>query len=51
MGEEMAVIDQGKCMGCGVCEDVCPIGAISLERDPSKGEPLDLAELMGKAEY
>jgi ferredoxin len=35
-------------MGCGVCEDVCPIGVISLERDPSNGEPLDLAELKGK---
>jgi len=50
MDDEMAVVDQGKCMGCGVCEDVCPIGAISLERDPSKGEPLDLAELMSKTE-
>ncbi len=50
MDDEMAVIDQAKCMGCGVCEDVCPIGAISLKREPSKGEPLDLAELMNKTE-
>lgn len=50
MDDEMAVIDQAKCMGCGVCEDVCPIGAISLKREPSKGEPLDLVELMSKTE-
>jgi len=50
MGDEMAVVDSAKCMGCGVCEDVCPIGAISLKREPSKGEPLDLSELMSKTE-
>ncbi|UCG83312.1 MAG: 4Fe-4S dicluster domain-containing protein [Dehalococcoidia bacterium] len=42
---QVAVIDSVKCMGCGVCEDMCPVTAITLERDPSKGEPLDLAEL------
>lgn len=42
---QKAVIDLTKCMGCGVCEDVCPIGAISLRREPSKGEPLDIEEL------
>jgi ferredoxin len=40
-----AVINEVKCMGCGVCEDICPIGAISLRREPSKGDPLDLEEL------
>jgi len=40
-----AVINESKCMGCGVCVDVCPIGAISLRREPSKGDPLDLDEL------
>jgi ferredoxin len=39
-------VDKEKCMGCGVCEDVCPVEAISLRREPSKGEPLDLAELL-----
>ena len=48
MGDEVAMVDQAKCMGCGVCEDICPIGAISLKREPSKGEPLDLSELMSK---
>ena len=44
-----AVIDPRNCMGCGVCEDICPIGAVTLERDPSKGEPLDIEELVSKA--
>jgi Fe-S-cluster-containing hydrogenase component 2 len=43
---ERAVVDPEKCMGCGVCSDVCPSDWITLRKDPSKGEPLDLAELM-----
>jgi len=50
MGDEVAMVDQAKCMGCGVCEDICPIGAIRLKREPSKGEPLDLSELVSKTE-
>jgi ferredoxin len=42
-------VDKEKCMGCGVCEDVCLVEAISLHREPSKGEPLDLAELLKAA--
>ncbi len=42
-------IDKDKCMGCGVCEDVCLPGAINLQREPSKGDPLDLAELLEAA--
>lgn len=47
--KQKAVIDQAKCMGCGVCEDKCPIRAISLRREPAKGEPLDVEELKGQA--
>jgi len=42
---QKAVINEAKCMGCGVCVDVCPVDAISLRREPSKGDPLDLDEL------
>ncbi|NQT71261.1 MAG: 4Fe-4S binding protein [Chloroflexi bacterium] len=48
MNEEgdKAVISYDKCMGCGVCEGVCPDGSISMKRDAAKGEPLDLDELL-----
>ena len=46
---ESCSVDKDKCMGCGICEDVCLPGAISLRREPSKGEPLDLAELLEAA--
>lgn len=39
-------VDKDKCMGCGLCEDACLPRAITLRREPSKGDPLDLAELL-----
>ena len=41
----VAVVDHAKCMGCGACEHTCAVGAMKLERDPAKGEPLDIEEL------
>jgi Uncharacterized Fe-S center protein len=26
-----ATVDKEKCLGCGQCVDVCPVGAIKLE--------------------
>ena len=26
-----AKVDTEKCLGCGVCESVCPVGAIKVE--------------------
>ncbi len=46
--ENVAVVNSEKCMGCGICEDTCPEDAIALKRDPSKGDPLDLKELIGQ---
>jgi len=46
---ESCSVNKDKCMGCGICEDVCLPGAISLRREPSKGDPLDLGELLEAA--
>ena len=42
-------VDVSRCMGCGVCIDKCPQEAISLVRDRSKPEPLEIFVLMEKA--
>jgi heterodisulfide reductase subunit A len=33
----VSVVDQEKCMGCGLCEASCPFGAINLAKVPGKG--------------
>lgn len=38
--------DENKCMGCGVCLAHCEQGALSLRREPSKGEPLEIFNLI-----
>jgi Pyruvate/2-oxoacid:ferredoxin oxidoreductase delta subunit len=44
-----AHIDAAACMGCGVCVAHCPQEAISLLRDATKGEPLEIQKLMAHA--
>jgi ferredoxin len=43
---EVPTVDLKKCMGCGVCTGQCPAEAISLERDETKGVPLDVRSLV-----
>jgi ferredoxin len=50
IGEQLiAQIDWDNCMGCGVCMDKCPNDAISLQRTPEKGVPLEVQVLMDLA--
>ena len=44
-----ARIDAGACMGCEVCVARCPQEAISLVREPAKGEPLEIEKLIAPA--
>ena len=44
-----ARIDASACMGCGVCVSKCPEGALSLQRDPTVVEPLEIQELIAQA--
>ena len=45
----VALIDAIACMGCGVCVAHCPQEAIELVRDPAKGEPPEIQELIAHA--
>ena len=46
LGEYHSEVDAEKCMGCGVCISKCEQGALSLVREPGKGEPLEIVDLM-----
>lgn len=41
-----AVVDASSCMGCGVCVTHCTQEAISLQRDSTRGEPLEIMKLI-----
>jgi ferredoxin len=45
----VAVVDVEICMGCGVCVSQCDQEACALLRDPTKGEPLVIQELIAGA--
>jgi len=45
----LSQVDESLCMGCGVCVAHCDQGALSLERDPARGEPLEIQKLITKA--
>jgi Pyruvate/2-oxoacid:ferredoxin oxidoreductase delta subunit len=42
----VAAVDREACMGCGVCVSHCAQEALSLVREPSKGEPLEIEALL-----
>lgn len=47
--DNVAVIHSDDCFGCGVCVDICKQKAITLNRDPAKGVPLEIHKLMEEA--
>lgn len=49
VSDGLAVVDDALCMGCGVCVSKCEEGALLLVRDPNKGEPLEIHELIASA--
>jgi ferredoxin len=47
MGDDTPEFKPEKCMGCGVCTDVCSQGCLSMTRDdPAVCEPLDVDVLI-----
>ncbi len=49
MLEGKAYIDHEACFGCGVCVDKCQNNAVTFNRDPQKGIPLEIEKLMKEA--
>lgn len=50
MLEGKAYIDHEVCFGCGVCVDKCQNNAVTFNRDPQKGIPLEIEKLMKEAQ-
>jgi len=47
MGEEVARLDVGKCIGCGLCVSHCSTAAIALgKRDNYSPPPANIGELV-----
>ena len=46
LGEYAAVVDEDLCMGCGVCATHCVQEALTLVREPAKGPPLRVENLL-----
>jgi heterodisulfide reductase subunit A len=38
VGGSVAEIDENKCVGCGVCVDVCPYQAITMDMEKMKAQ-------------
>jgi ferredoxin len=47
-GEEIHP-DPSKCMGCGLCVSRCSNGALTLQRDASGSEPLEIVQLLNQS--
>ena len=45
----LALVNRDDCYGCGVCVDKCAQGAVRIDLDPTKGEPLEILTLIEEA--
>jgi formate hydrogenlyase subunit 6/NADH:ubiquinone oxidoreductase subunit I len=46
---KVAVLDPGKCIGCGVCAHKCPTNSLILQRrEKSQNPPIDPRDYMQK---
>jgi Pyruvate/2-oxoacid:ferredoxin oxidoreductase delta subunit len=46
VADGIACVDREACMGCGVCAAACRQDAMALSREPAKGVPLEMGELL-----
>jgi Fe-S-cluster-containing hydrogenase component 2 len=51
MEDGWATVIQESCFGCGVCADKCEQGAVQINLDPTKGEPLEILSLMEEVRH
>ncbi len=42
----LVYIREKRCMGCGICVSKCPNSALTLIKDASRGEPLEIQKLL-----
>jgi heterodisulfide reductase subunit A-like polyferredoxin len=49
LDDGVTVVNVSTCMGCGVCVAHCAHDALTLVRDPAKGVPLEIEELLATA--
>lgn len=47
---DSALVDDERCMGCGVCIKACEQEAIALVRDPCKSDPLEIEDILHRAD-
>lgn len=45
------LVDESACMGCGVCASACETGALTLAREPARGDPLEILELLPSSRH